>query len=267
MKNIFLLLVSLSLLTFTSCSDDDRGQATPSEQLIMFPVVTNSIFAFDGTEGTEDVVVFGSIKPVSGNHTVNLVFDAESSTMIEGVDFSITKGSAELNDGDIHGEFKIFYYTAEAIEEGKRAVFTIESSTLEVAGFKDSYSARVSFACPIDDFFGTFQANTWWLGSTVHDIVEGDVENQMKVIGFWEDNLTKPDLIINYNPTTFVASITEQDTGYFHATYGANIMARPAIDGGISTINPCARELRLVVNYYIPGVGTFGDQVEVFKGL
>lgn len=269
MKKIFLLLVSFSLLTFMSCSDDDRGQKTASEQVMMFPEPTKSIFAFDGTEGTEDIVVFGTVRPVSGNHTVNLVFDAENSTMVEGVDFDIIQGSSQMNNGSILGEFKVFYYTNSATEEGKRAVFTLESSTLNSAMFKDTYSVRVSFACPMDNFFGIFQANTWWLGSTVHEIVEsGDVENQLKVIGFWEDNLTDPDLIINYNPITFTASIVgEQDTGYYHATYGNNIFARASTGGGVSTLNPCTRELRIVINYYIPGVGSFGDQIEVFIGI
>lgn len=268
-KKIFLLFVSTSLLTLASCSDDDKGQATPSDQVMLFPEPTRSIFAFDGTEGTEDVVTVGTVKPVSGNHTINLVFDAENSTMVEGADFEIIQGTTQITDGNVLGEFKVFYYTNAATEEGKRAVFTLESPTLDSAIFKSSYSVRVSFACPMDNFFGVFQANTWWLGSSVHEIVKiDDVENQFKVVGFWEDNLTEPDLILSYNPETFTVSMVgEQDTGYYHSTYGDNIYARPTTGGGVSTVNPCTRELRIVINYYIPGVGSFGDQIEVFTGL
>lgn len=269
MKKIFLLFVSASLLTLMSCSDDDRGQATPSAQAMLFTEPTKLIFTFDGTEGTEDIVTIGTVKPVSGDHTVNLVFDAENSTMEEGVDFDIIQGTTQITNGNIFGEFKVFYYTNAATEEGKRAVFKLESPTLNSAIFKNTYSARVSFACPMENFYGVFQGNTWWLGTSVHEIIEVDgAENQFKVIGFWEDNLTNSDLILRYSPLTFTVSLVgEQDTGYFHSVYGKNIFARPATGTGVSTVNACSRELRVVINYYIPGVGSFGDQMEVFTGL
>ena len=48
----------------------------------------------------------------------------------------------------------------------------------------------------------------------------------------------------------------------------ANIFAKPStLAAEVSSFNPCTRKMTLYVNYFVPGLGTFGNKVEKFSGL
>jgi hypothetical protein len=124
----------------------------------------------------------------------------------------------------------------------------------------------MSLTCPVSFFVGSFKnTETWWgTPNAVYDIVQSTTANQLLVKDFWDIGT---DMVLNYNPDTYVVTVPDQNTGYFVAQYNGYIWARPSTDATqISTFNPCTRVMTLYVNYYIPGVGSYGNKIEKFIG-
>lgn len=269
MKKNFLLLSSifLSLFAMVSCSESENVDQGGPNTVIFLNDTSRSVFVFLGSGGREVDVDFGIVRQFSGTHTVKLVLDAELSNLVEGVDFEYVVREVQLNAGEQQGKFKLKLNEDTATQEGKMAFFKLECTTLEPAVFADVYALTVTLACDPDIYFyGVFQGNTYWLGNSVNEIVAGDTPGQFKVLDFWEDNITNPDFILNYNLDTFVVSFVEQNTGYYHPQYQAYIMATPYPSGGVSTLNPCTRVLKVFVSYEIPQ-GYFNQDYEVFTGI
>jgi len=125
----------------------------------------------------------------------------------------------------------------------------------------------MSLTCPISNFVGVFDnTETWWYDNpgAQFSIVESTTNpNQLIVEDFFDAGY---DLVLNYNPTTFVVSVPEgQETGFIHPSYGM-IKVKASTDAAlVSSFNPCTRKLTVYMNYYVPA-GTFGNQKEVFQG-
>lgn len=269
MKKNFLILASifLSLFAMVSCSESESVDQGGPNAAIFLSGPSESIFVFAGSGGREVDVDFGILRQFSGSHTVKLVLDAELSNLVEGVDFEYVVREVQLNAGEQNGTFKIKFNDDTASQEGKMGFFKLESTTLAPAAFADVYTLTVTLACDVDTFFyGVFQGDTYWLGDSVNEIAAGATTGEFKVVDFWEDSVTDPDFILNYNPNTFVVSFTEQSTGYFHSTYQEYIIAKPMPSGGVSTINPCTRVLNVYVSYEI-SAGYFNRGFEVFTGI
>lgn len=269
MKKNFLILalIFLSLFTMVSCSESESVDQGGPNTVIFLNDTSKTVFVFMGSGGREVDIDFGIVRQFSGTHTVKLVLDTELSNIVEGVDFDYVVSEVQLNAGEQQGKFKLKLNEDTAIQEGKMAFFKLECSTLEPAVFADIYTLTVALACDPDIYFyGVFQGNTYWLDNSVNEIVAGDTPGQFKVLDFWEDNITAPDFILNYNLDTFVVSFVEQNTGYYHPNYQSYIMAKPYPDGGVSTLNPCTRVLKVFVSYEIPQ-GYFNRDFEVFTGI
>ncbi len=268
MKNIVLFIFSLFIgLSLTSCSSDDNDLYN-GEPLVNFNAGTKkSVFVVAGSGPVDTKIKYGVVRPVSGIHQVKLVYDAANSTALPGVDFVIVTPTDELSNGETNGEFTIKALETNAVQSGKVAVFKLESATLKNAGFDQIYTVTIALTCPIANFTGAF-ANTegWWYDAPgeVFDIELSSVPNQLLVKDFWDFG---KDLVLNYNPVTFVISIPEQDTGTAYSPT-ANIFAKPStLATEVSSFNPCTRKMTLYVNYFVPGLGTFGNKVEKFSGL
>lgn len=271
MKKIKLLsLVALfSAAAFTSCTDDDKGERVyKGDALLNFHNgVSKDVFVFSGTGFTEIDIDYGVVKAVSGTNTVTMVVDTETSTAVEGVDFTIIDGTDELVDGETTGQFKVRFLEEGAVQTGKVVNFKLSSSSLESAVFNNTYTVNVSLSCEITSFVGDFDATTWWLGTSTHTVAVGPSANTIQINDFWEDNATAPNFVLSYNDS-FVVTFAEQNTGYFVAQYNGYIWARMSTDASqVSSFNPCTRTMTVYVNYYIPGVGTYGNKQEVFTGI
>ena len=267
MKKIFKLLPMLFILSIVvwSCRDDNPeytgkpyvhfNKATASSEIIM-----------KGIGSKEVKISYGSVKAVTGSNQVKLVLDTQKSNVVEGIDFVYVKNTDDLNDGEVSGDFTIKLLESGSSQTPKTAVFKLQSSTIENAVFNQEYTLTVSLTCPVAGFYGAFtNTASWWNNpGGSFDIVASSVPNQMLVKDFWD---LGQDLVFNYNPETFVVTMPDQNTGYYSSANKGYIWAKQATDATkISTFNPCTRELTLNVNYYIPNVGGWGNQVEKFTG-
>ncbi len=264
----FLACLSFAALAVGCTGEDDHGlKSSSSEPVLNFSAskLDQSVFVFAETGFTDATVDFGTTTPVSGSHTVSLVVDTANSTAVEGTDFTIVNPTVELADGESTGQFQVKFLESGAVQEGKIVVFKLQSATLDNAVFSQSYKVTVSLTCPIETFLGDFAATTWWLGDSTHTISATDVANQFQVEDFWQDNADAPNLILNYNPSTFAITFPEQNTGYEYSA-GKFIYAKQSTTI-TSSFNPCTREMHVGIFYYVPGVGSFGDKDEFFSGL
>lgn len=269
MKNLFLFIFSL-LLTFgvTSCSNADSDIYDGQPLLNFNNGASSNVFIVAGTGSTEKTITYGTVRQATGSHEVKLVFDAANSTAVLGTDFVILDGTDDLTAGETGGSFVIKLLETGAIQAGKTAVFKLESSTLENAGFNNTYKLTMALTCPITNFVGSFEnTQTWWQAGpgNVYQIVQSTTANQLLVKGFWDDG---SDMVLNYNPVTYVVSIPEQYTGALYAP-GQPINARQSTSvAQVSTFNPCTRKVTLYVNYWVPALnGGFGNQIEAFSGI
>lgn len=260
---LFPILLILSIVVWACREDNPEYKGSP--YLHFNNGTSKSEIIFKGADHKDIKITYGSIKAVTGANQVKLVLDTQKSTAVEGVDFQILKNPDDLAAGEVSGEFTVRLLEAGATQAPKKAVFKLQSTTIENAVFDQEYTLTISLTCPVAGFYGSFtNTDAWWNnpGGTF-DIVASSVPNQMLVKDFWD--LGK-DLVFNYNPETFVVTLPDQNTGYL---YSANnyIWAKQATDATkISTFNPCTRVLTLNVNYYVPNVGGWGNQVEKFTG-
>ncbi len=266
MKNIFYLL--MGCLLFFACKDADADIYEGDSMLNFNKGVSGNGFVVNSQTYSDYKISYGSVKAVQSNHSVKLVFDASKSTAVQGTDFEIlNNGTDELSAGEVGGEFTIRIYKASAIQSGKTAVFNLQSGSLMNAGFDQTYTLNMSLTCPVTGFVGNFtNTEAWWNNpGGSFEIVQSTVANQLLVKDFWDAG---KDLVLNYNPTTFVVSVADQNTGYLVAQYNGYIWAKPSTDAAqVSTFNPCTRQMTLYINYYIPSVGSYGNQVEKFVGF
>lgn len=268
MKTIKYLAIIMLSFTLVNCSTDDKGEREYGVASINFlnQGQAKNVFVLSDSGYTDTVLEFGSISAVSGTHTVRLVPDVANSTAVEGVDYTIVRGTDELSSGESTGNFTLRFLEGPATQEGKTVVFRIESETLPNTTYNNVQIVNVSLTCPIDTFVGDFSSNTWILEEmSVNEIVEGTEPNTLRIVDFWP-SVTAPDFVLTYNPTTFVVTVPEQGTGFAYSN-GVEIKVRPALSGAVSTFNPCTRVVTLNVNYFVPGVGSYPDQTEVFTGM
>lgn len=268
MKNIFYLL--LGCLFFFACKDPDADIYEGDTMLNFNKGVNGNGFVLNSQTYSDYKISYGSLKAVQSNHSVKLVFDASNSTAVQGTDFEILNNATDdLSAGETGGEFTIRIYKAPAVQSGKTAVFKLQSASLMNAGFDQTYTLNMSLTCPVSSFVGNFtNTATWWNSGPggAYEIVENPaVANQLLVKDFWDVGI---DLVLNYNPTTYVVSVPDQNTGYFVSQYNGYIFAKPSTDATqISIFNPCTRQMTLYINYYIPSVGSYGNQTEKFVGF
>lgn len=267
MKNRFIYIFTLILgLTVLSCREQETGKLYEDEQLLQFYEKTSSSVAILAGTGNQEVVIkFGTLKPVTSTQTVTLVADP-TSTAIEGVNYVVVKGTDELTSGEVNGEFIVRILEAGSTPALKTAKFKL-SSSIANAVYNDLYTLTMSKTCPTSYFLGTgdFDNTGWWLGSGTVTVEQGAAANALVIKNYFEPGY---DFTITYDSANKV-TFTDQDTGYFHPTYGANIRARvkQTATSAESTIDKCTRTVNVTVNFYIPGVGSFGDKVETFTGL
>ncbi|MCX8532189.1 hypothetical protein [Chryseobacterium luquanense] len=151
MKKIlnYFLLASVVTLFVVSCKPDDEPYFE-GESLLHFDRVAQT-----GADGVYSVT-YGVTSPVSADHNVTAQFNQARSTAVLGTDFTIVENTSVLKSGNVLGGFKINITKAAAVAK-KQAVFTIKSSTLNNASFKQE--VVVQFACQ-SLLAGTYQYST-----------------------------------------------------------------------------------------------------------
>jgi hypothetical protein len=264
MKKILFLLIGF--MTIFSCKDAEPEVYDGQSMLNFNKGVAGNGYVLSSATYSDYKISYGSIKPVEGNHQVQIKFDASKSTAVLGTDFQIINATDELSAGEVGGEFTIRIFKASATQAGKTATFTLGSSTLTNAVFDQTFTLNMSLTCPVTSFVGNFNnSESFWNnpGTTVEIVENPAVPNQLLIKDYLD---VGKDLVLNYNPTTFAVTFADQNTGYFSSANNGYIWLRPSTVTP-STFNPCTRVMTLNVFYYIPNVGSYGDKVEKFLGL
>lgn len=153
MKNIKILILSLLAVIAVSCNGNDDGTMAYSggqnDLAFSFGESQNIVILPDAGTFT-DKVYFGTYRNVSQDHSVKLVFDAENSTAVEGVDFDIVESTKTLQSGTALNFFEVIVYEAPANTLGKLAVFKLECATLDLSTVKIQRNVMISLGCPLD---------------------------------------------------------------------------------------------------------------------
>lgn len=146
--NYFLLILFTS--TFIISCQPEEEPYFEGESLLHFDRAEQI-----GADGSY-AVTYGVTNAVNSDHTVTLEFVPSKSTAVLGTDFTIVDNTSALKSGSSLGSARINITKAAAVAK-KQAVFTIKSSTLKNANFKQE--VVVKFACT-SALAGTYQYST-----------------------------------------------------------------------------------------------------------
>lgn len=262
MKKLLILLISAA--SIISCSDVEGVTYNDSSTYVGFEETTYNLPVVVNSSSTVDVnFVASSLSSAARTYNLSVV-TAESNA--DPLTYSVP-ATLTIPANQYVGTVTITGTDNNLLD------FVIKKLVIKVSGLNsvestdtEKITVNLFEVCPlvIADFVGGFNATTFWLGSSSHEVIEGSVANTLEIVDFWEDNATAPNFVISYDADNKV-TFADQDTGYFHPTYGANIRARMStVVTNVSKIDPCSNKIILWVNYYIPGVGSFGDKQEVF---
>lgn len=273
MKNILKLftvaLVSLSLL---GCNEFEPGKQYEDTNLVHFVQKKAVNAEIPIGTGNKDVrVEFGTIVPVSSTHMVKMVIDP-TSTAVQGVHYDIVKDTDEMTPGEYKGEFIIRVLESGMTPSSVSLKIKLEAPTITTASFSELYTLNMSLYCSPEHFLdaGDFTNTGWWMGpggTNVKIEKHPSESNTLIIKDYFEPGY---DFVIKYD-TSYNVTFEDQNTGYYDSTNGGFIHARPSVstaaDHGPSIINFCDRKLDMVINFHIPGVGSYGNKVEKFQGL
>jgi hypothetical protein len=265
MKKILILL--LSIVSFVGCSDVEGVIYDGGQSFVSFESTSYDLPVAVNSASTVDVKIVASTLSAT-ERTYNLsVVEGESNAN------PLTYSIPSTITIPANSYFGVATITG---EDNDLLDFVIKKLVIEVAGFSSAESSdtkkltiNIFEVCPlvIDDFVGYFDATTFWLGSTEHEVVEGSTDNTLQLLGFWEDNADLPNFVIKYDDDNNVTFL-EQSTGYYYndGTYQGMVYARMSpVVANVSKIDPCTNKMSIWVNYYIPAAGVgFGDKLEVF---
>lgn len=267
-KLSYLFLVLFSSLLLFSCREDHTDPVYNGDSLLHFNFGTSlSDFVNIGTASKEVEISYGTLKGVSGSHTVNLELDAANSTAVLGTDFQIIKGVDDLASGETGGTFKVRILEP-MLGQNKKAVFKLKSSTLGNAVFDQTYTLEWKLQCLIDDFIGTgnFHNSGWWIDPTPQAdfVIETDPAQpgKMFVRDFFD---VGRDFVIDYDSKANV-SFESQLTGFNYTYQGVTypVSVRMNTDPTkVSVADFCSRTMVLQVQYYF--VTTSGSTL-IFNG-
>jgi len=242
MKNIFKFLSVLVLsFAFIACKYDDEP-TFEGDSLLHFDRPEQEAFVVLNTNSADYLVTYGVLKPVSGDHTVELVYDADKSTAVLGTDFTIVEGSDVLKSGDVLGDFKI-NVTEDAAAAGKVAVFSLKSDSLPNAIFNQEVEVTFKLSCPLNNFPLNYTVTVQAFGENAPSHQEtltpvAGSSNKFRVASSWGPN--------------FVAWATDDSSYNNQYLYPGTI-----------TINCTTATFDSGVNYGTGGTGTYDPDTGV----
>ncbi len=268
MKNIISksLIVCLSLFMFSCEKTDDP--IYEGESYLQFNKAASGVKTVESGQVTADAKIeYGVLNAVSGDHQVNLVYDAAASTAVPGVDFTLVDGGVDqLTSGQTTGEFTVKVLESGASPVPKVAVFHLSSPTLPVAAFGKDYALTMSLKCPVSVFLGAtgvFNYSGWWNDPGQYQIIQNPgVANSLRVVDWLDTGL---DFVVNYNDEG-VVTFPEQSTGINYQTGPNKYTIKMSQSGAVSTYDACSRKLTINAFWFVPNVGSFGEKTEVFVG-
>lgn len=152
MKKLKVLALLLMSVAFVSCSESDGQLKYEGENAVFFnqPTPTQKVILDGVSADMVSTIPFGFVTPASSSSQVKLVFDAENSTAVQGVDFAIVNDMVTVEAGSLGGDFEIKYFQSPAVSTGKVAKFTLESTSVTPAIFKNNITVTMVLSCQLD---------------------------------------------------------------------------------------------------------------------
>ncbi len=246
-----------SCLILTSCELDERHYE--GEPFVAFLKETQSVFIDQGSGGQEVAIEYGTAQKAPGT-VVTISVDPDSPAK-EGTDFTFVKKESTITGDQVTDSFIVKFLESAATTSAKKAIFNISSTTAKNGIENQQHTVTYSLRCPVSAFVGVFRATpSAFFGPFDVEIVEGPEPNTLLIKDYFEDGF---DILLKYNDVGNI-TFTQQATGYNHPTYGP-VTVRMASDNSPSTLNFCARTMRLRVNYVV-AAGTFGQATDTFVG-
>lgn len=140
-------LLSLFVIALSCNSTDDNQVKYEGESLLHFNKESESVTIVNGGDDVDLNIEYSTIAPVSGNHTVSLVFDQDKSTAVLNQDFIIVSDD-QISTGEVTGSLVVRYLSSSSALSTV-AVFNLQSSSLTKASFKQEFTVNSSLTCPV----------------------------------------------------------------------------------------------------------------------
>ena len=254
-----LLLISVLL----SCSKDDGDPIADSDALLQFTQDSAEVLVPKGSSDVEYTLEYRVAKQSSSDATVTLTVDAVNTNAVYGTDYIIVNQTNVLEAGTLTGTFKIKLLEAGATQTGKSITFKINSPTLNNAIVNQSFLLNMSLVCEISSFVGSFNYVGWWDATGVYNIIESPVQNELLIKNWLKAGI---DLKVSYD-ANHIITFVPQSSSVTYPTTNKYYTVRMSEDlDKISSFDPCTREMKLYVNWYVPGFAEMGDKTETFTG-
>lgn len=194
MKKLKILALLALSVVFSNCSEIDGQVEYQGENLLFFDKAQTKKVILDGsTDFVIAPIEFATVQAPSSSYQVKLVYDAENSTALPGVDFDIVNDVVTVEAGVLYGSFDVKFYDAPAVALGKKAVFILESSDISSAAFKNKMEVNISLSCQLEDFPLTYDVEVLAFGEQAEThtqtftVVTGQ-ENTFNVDSMWGVN-------------------------------------------------------------------------------
>ncbi|MDR3273506.1 MAG: hypothetical protein LBT29_08510 [Flavobacteriaceae bacterium] len=260
-KTVWFLL-SIAFVALASCDKtyDETFVNSGSPNVVKFESAGDNVYLEPGDTPVYEFYA-STLRNVSGDQPVELVFDAEQSTAVLGEDFEIVNNHATIPNGKFKADvpFSIKLIGDKAITEGKTVIFTIKSE-LKPAIFSNPFTLNLVLYCAPSEYLeGWGEIDSEFFEETWDQEVV--VDEDAKTITLKEPYVGGYDLVFTYNDK-FVISGPVQPIGYVHPSYGM-ISAEPQ-SGSIA--DPCGRKINLKLKFTVTA-GSFGTFEEVITNI
>lgn len=262
MKKVLILL--LSVAAFVGCSDVEGVTYNAGSTFLAFDQSSYNLPVNVNSSSTINIkFVSSSISSVARTYNLSVVSEESNANPLT---YNLP-ATVTIPANEYEGTLTITGTDNNLLDATiKKIVFKIEGLSASESTDTEEVTVNIYEVCPLDlaTFEGDFDAATYWLGASTHYVAAGATPNTLQIEGFWEDNATAPNFIVSYDADN-VVTFLDQNTGYYSTANGGFIWARMStVAANVSVINPCNNTISIWVNYYIPGVGSFGDKLEVF---
>jgi len=263
MKKLKILSLLLLSLVFSNCSESDGQVEYKGDNALFFN--NNGQPKRVILDGSVDFVTtsleFATVKAPASSYQVKLVYDAENSTALPGVDFDVVNDVVTVEAGVLYGAFEVKFYEATAVALGKKAIFTLESDDVNNASFDNKMEVNISLSCQLDleTFPLTYDVEVLAFGS------QADTHTQtFTVVTGQENTFTVPSM---WGPN-FVAWATGNPAYAGQFIYPATIVigcdnsvvvtaVAPNYTGGSGTYDPATGIIDVVITQ-----GVFTEQFD-----
>lgn len=263
------LVFILSAVALTSCSDPDGVLYNDSQAYVSFKETVYDLKVPINSSKVLDAEFVASNK-VNYDRTYQVTrIDSESDANVATYSFPST---FIIPANSYVGILQI------TATDGGLIDSNIKKLTLSLSGLADNERTdnnklviNIFEFCPIilDEFEGDFSSNTWWAGPGVNYVFAGEGENVLVIENFFGDDAQNPDFVFTFDPEdnnniTFAA----RNTGFYSNANGGYVWARMStVASNVSSIDACTGKINVWIEYYIPNVGSWGPQLEVFTKL